>query len=117
MKKLLTTLTAAGLLSVTASVQSAPMMTSYMEGALISVCKSTLTNSPAKYRKTLKEYRLKQNTVAKKLMCNGEDVGSFAATHGAERVSDMIRRYQTHVNIIDLAASQTSPQQIHVAMR
>jgi len=115
MKKLLPVV-AAGLLAATASVHSTPMIP-YIENALISVCRSTLSDSPMQYRKTLKEYRLRQNTVAEKLVCNGEDVGSFAATHGADRVSKMIRKYQTRVDIIDISQAKQSTEQIMVAMR
>ena len=115
MNKLLP-LVAVGLLTTAATVQSAPKLTPYMEGALVSVCRSTLSNSPAMYKKALKAYRLQAKTVAQKLVCNGEDVGSFAATHGADRVSGVIRKHQSHVDIIDLAATPTN-QTIMVAMR
>lgn len=75
-----------------------------IETALIDVCKSTLTNSLSKLRHTAKSYNLKENTIALKVMCNGEDIIAFAQAHGSTKVAERLERsISSNVNIIDIA--------------
>ncbi len=67
------------------SLPSQAAMSPYMESALIEVCKAAISNSPMQLSKTTKAHRLQTKTVALKLMCNGEDVISFAEHYGADK--------------------------------
>mgnify|MGYP000209266344 CR=1 FL=1 len=83
---------------------SSNAMDPQIESALIDVCKSTLTNSVIKYRKTAKSYNLRDKTIALKVMCNGDDIIDFAQKYGAYKTAARLERSVSgHVNIIDVA--------------
>jgi len=106
MTKVKTTLLAftAALPLLTMSMSSQAAMTPYMENALIDVCKAAISNSVHKLNKTTKEYRLQKKTVALKLMCNGEDVISFAEHYGADKTAATLQKSLGNVSITDVAA-------------
>jgi len=95
---------AAALPLLTMSMSSQAAMSPYMENALIEVCKATLSNNVHKLNKTTKQYRLTKKTVALKLMCNGEDVISFAEHYGANITAAKLQQSLGDVNITDVAA-------------
>lgn len=77
----------------------------YIETALVDVCKSTLTNSVTKFQKVVKSYNLADKTVAMKVMCNGDDIISFAEKHEANKTAARLERsISGSVNIIDVVA-------------
>jgi hypothetical protein len=83
---------------------SSNAMDRHIELALIDVCKSTLSNSITKYRKTVNSYNLRDKAVALKVMCNGSDIIDFAQKHGAYKTADRLERsISGQVNIIDVA--------------
>lgn len=86
-----------------ASSQAAPMST-YMETALIDVCKAAMSNKIHRLNNTSKSYRLKDKTIALKVVCNGDDIISFAERHGAEKTAAKLQRSIGNVSIIDVAA-------------
>ena len=90
------------LLALSTSSQAA--MSPYMESALIDVCKAALSNNVLKLNNTTKEYRLKNKTIALKLMCNGEDVITFAEYHGADKTAARLQKSIGNVRITDVAA-------------
>ncbi|MGB1261937.1 MAG: DUF3718 domain-containing protein [Cognaticolwellia sp.] len=104
--KTLKTFTTATLTCAILSVASfsSYAMDRYVENALIDVCKSTLTNSLARYKKTTKSYNLRDKTVALKVMCNGDDIISFAENHGAHKTAARLERSIGNTNITDVAA-------------
>jgi hypothetical protein len=106
MTKVKTTLLAltAALPLLGASMSSQAAMSPHMEGALIEVCKAAASNNLLSLNKTTKAYRLKNKTVALKLMCNGEDVISFAEQNGAEKTAAKLQRSIGNVDITDVAA-------------
>jgi len=106
MTKVKTTLLAlaAALPLLTVSMSSQATMSPYMENALIDVCKAALSNNVLKLSNTTKNYRLKDKTVALKLMCNGEDVISFAEHYGANKTAAKLQRSIGDVSITDVAA-------------
>ena len=84
---------------------SSHAMDKYVETALIDVCKSTLTNNVLKLRKTTQSYNLREKNVAIKVMCNGDDIITFAEKHGANKTAARLERsISGNVNIIDVAA-------------
>jgi hypothetical protein len=102
-----TLLAAVATLSLLAlSSPSYAAMDPYLEKSLISVCKAAKSNSVLKLTQTTKSYRLKTKTVALKLMCNGDDVITFAERHGAERTAAKLQKSIGKVDITDVAAIQ-----------
>ena len=101
--KTITTATIACAVLSVASVSSYAM-DEHIEAALIDVCKSTLTNSVAKFTKTTKSFNLNDKTVALKVMCNGDDIISFAENHGAYKTAARLESSIGNTNIIDVAA-------------
>lgn len=105
MKKLLTTtgLSLVVALMFTGSVQA--KMEPYVEKALQQVCYSSASDRLYQFKKTVKGYRLSMKDVANKVVCNGEDIGTFAAEQGAFKTASYIRTHQTgKVNISELAS-------------
>jgi hypothetical protein len=84
------------------SFNSAAMDT-YMETALVDVCKAAQSNSLVRYNKTSKSYRLKDKTIALKVMCNGEDIITFAENAGAFKTAAKLQGSLGNVDIIDVA--------------
>lgn len=84
---------------------SSHAMDEYIESALIEVCKSTLTNNVTQFNKVTKAYNLQTKTIAMKVMCNGDDIITFAEKHNANKTASRLERsMQGSVNIIDVAA-------------
>ena len=89
---------------LTLSVSSQATMSPHMETALTNVCKAAISNSVMKLNRTTKEYRLNNKTVALKLMCNGEDVITFAEHYGADKTAAKLQESMGNVSITDVAA-------------
>ena len=79
-------------------------MTTYMEKALIDICKAAKSDSILLLKSTAKSYRLKTKTVVLKLICNGENVISFAQSNGAEKTAAKLQRSLEDVSITDIAS-------------
>ena len=82
----------------------ATAMSSYMETALVDVCKAAAKNKVRDFNKTVKSYRLKDKTIALKVVCNGDDIISFAEKRGADQTAAKLQRSIGNVKIIDTAA-------------
>jgi len=95
---------AASLPVLAVSLPSQAAMSPYMETALIDVCKAAKSNSIIKLNSTTKGYHLDNKTVALKLMCNGQDVISFAESNGATKTAAKLQRSLGNVSITDVAA-------------
>jgi hypothetical protein len=85
---------------------SSSAMDRYVEQALVSVCKASMSNSVTKLHKTAKSYNLKEQTIALKVMCNGEDIITFAQQHGAYKTAARLENkiQKGKVSITDVAA-------------
>ena len=80
-------------------------MDNYVESSLIEVCKSVKENNVLKFNQTTKSYRLKNKTVATKVMCNGDHIIDFAEKHGAFKTAAKLKKSIGNVNITDIAAN------------
>jgi len=87
------------------SLPSQAAMTPYMKTALVDVCKAAMSNKVHKLNRTTKSYHLKDKTIALKVMCNGDDIISFAENHGADKTAAKLQRSIGNVSIIDTAAT------------
>ena len=88
------------------SLPSQSSMDPIIEKALISVCKSVTTNKVYKYQQTAKSYQLKDKTIALKVVCNGQDIISFAQSHGADKTAAKLQKSIGSIRIIDTAATE-----------
>jgi len=75
-----------------------------VERALIKVCKASASNKPIRLKNAMDDYNLSSRDVALKVMCNGDDIISFAETHGANKTASRLQNSVGGVNIIDVAA-------------
>ena len=87
------------------SLPSQAAMTPYMKAALVDVCKAAMSNKMYKLNKTTKAYNLNDKTIALKVMCNGDDIISFAENHGADKTAAKLQRSIGNVSIIDTAST------------
>jgi hypothetical protein len=78
-----------------------------IENALIDVCEAAQSKSLIKYKRTTKSYRLRDTLIARKVMCNGDNIITFAEKSGSYKIADRLRSSLTNVNIIDLANNST----------
>ncbi|GLS85010.1 DUF3718 domain-containing protein [Paraferrimonas haliotis] len=86
--------------------QTAPALSPYIETALIDVCKAAMSDNVLRMNRTIRGYRLKTKTVALKVMCNGEDISTFASNQGAYRTSERLEKSVGQVGIQDIAMTQ-----------
>jgi hypothetical protein len=88
------------------SLPSQAAMDPTIEKALISICKSVTTNKVYKYKRIAKSYHLKDKMIALKVICNGQDIISFAESYGANKTVGKLQRSLGVTNIIDIAATE-----------
>lgn len=82
-----------------------------VEKALQNICHSSATDRLHSFKKVVKQYRLNMNKVANKVVCNGEDIGTFAAENGAAHNANFIREHQQgRVEVRELAVNTSSKQ-------
>jgi hypothetical protein len=77
-----------------------------IERVLISICKSVTTNKVYKYKRIAKSYHLKDRAIALKVVCNGQDIISFAESYGADKTAAKLQRSLGDSTIIDIAATE-----------
>ncbi|WP_068546434.1 DUF3718 domain-containing protein [Thalassotalea crassostreae] len=101
------TITATTTTTLLALTMSAPVqagnMPSYMESALIDVCKAAKSNNTIRFRNTVDSHRLKTQTVALKVVCNGDNIADFAANNGANKTADHLNQSLGDISIEDVA--------------
>jgi rhamnogalacturonyl hydrolase YesR len=99
---LIALVTSATALIFTAPVQAA--MDSYIETALVSVCKASATNKLHKFHSAKKAHRLSSKTIAMKVSCNGQDISSYALSQGANKTAAHLDDAVGDVSIAEIAA-------------
>lgn len=75
-----------------------------IETALTDVCKAAMHNKSLDFTRLTKSYHLTKKTIAMKVMCNGEDIISFAERHGSNKIADKLENSIGNVSITDTAA-------------
>ncbi len=106
-----TTLLIAGASLVSFTSSAAPM-SSYMESALVDTCKAAMSNNTLRLNRTLKAHRLNEKTVALGVVCNGEDIITFAQNHGAIKTADHMAKSIGSASITDLASVEIVTYQV-----
>ena len=86
------------------SQAEAPYIPSHLEDGLVSICKSAALDNRLKMTKKMKEFHLKTKTVALNVMCNGQDIISFAERYGAEKTTAKLSNSIGSVSVTDIAA-------------
>lgn len=89
---------------LTFSLPSQAAMSPYMKTALVDVCKAAMSNKVHRLNNATNSYRINDKTVALKVICNGDDIISFAENHGADKTAAKLQRSIGNVSIIDTAA-------------
>lgn len=74
-----------------------------VEVALVKVCKSAITDKPISMKNAMDNYNLNTRDVALNVMCNGQDIISFAESYGANKVASRLERSVGGVSITDVA--------------
>ncbi|WP_019026543.1 DUF3718 domain-containing protein [Colwellia piezophila] len=87
------------------SLPSTAATPSFIDTALVEVCKAAQSNKVFKLKSTMKSYRLQEKTVALKVICNGDDIITFAEKSGATKTAAKLQRSIGDVSIIDVAAT------------
>jgi len=90
--------------ALTFSLTSQAATTSYIDTALIEVCKAAQSNKVLKLNSAIKSYRLQNKAVALKVMCNGDDIITFAQNNGATKTAAKLQKSIGEVSISDVAA-------------
>lgn len=109
MKTLTKTLVAGtSTLLLTTALNANAAMDPYIETALIDVCKAAMNNKVIQFKNTTKSYRLKDKTVALKVMCNGDDIIAFAERHGADKTAAHLEHQLGRVSIQDVALNRSN---------
>lgn len=73
------------------TVQAAPFP-AHVEKNLTAICKAIKSNKPMAINRAVRESRVSYRALYKGLVCNGQDMLSFAATHNASVSSDFVAR-------------------------
>lgn len=89
--------------ALTFSLSSQATTMTYMKTALIDVCKAAQSNKVIKLKSAMKSYRLQDKTVALKVMCNGDDIITFAEKSGATKTANQLQKSIGEVSITDVA--------------
>jgi hypothetical protein len=79
-------------------------MDTYIESALVDVCKSAQKGNLREFNQKTKSYKLSDKNIAMKVMCNGDDIIEFASKHGSDRVAAKLESSIGGVSITDMAA-------------
>jgi uncharacterized protein YqiB (DUF1249 family) len=85
------------------SLTSQATTMTYMDTALVEVCKAAQSNKIFKLKYAIKSYRLQYKTVALKVMCNGDDIITFAEKNGAKKTAYKLQQSIYDMSNIDLA--------------
>jgi hypothetical protein len=75
----------------------------YIDTALVEVCKAAKSNKVFKLKSAIKSYHLRDKTVALKVMCNGDDIITFAKKNGATKTAYKLQKSTGDMSNIDLA--------------
>ncbi|GGA84668.1 hypothetical protein GCM10011369_28370 [Neiella marina] len=95
---------AAATMGMASVATSTAAMDPYVENALVDICLSSQSNRVHTFKTTVASYRIDMQLVANNVVCNGEDIGSFAAEAGADRTANYIRSKQEgYVEVHDIA--------------
>lgn len=104
MKKLTLTFISTAVISLSSSAIAENFyLPSYVEQGLVSICKSAAKDQPLKMNDEIRSLRLKTKVVALKVVCNGQDIISFAESYGAERTTAKLSNSIGRVQVTDLA--------------
>lgn len=75
------------------------------EQSLVQICKALKSDSRIKLVRAMKRSRIRYETVANGLVCNGQDALSFAVAHGANKTAGLVAK-RANVNIDSLLAKR-----------
>ncbi len=88
------------------SLPSQAATTPYINSALVEVCKAAQSNKVIELKSAMKSHRLQNKTVALKVMCNGDDIITFAEKRGATKTAAKLQKSLGGVSITDVAQTE-----------
>jgi hypothetical protein len=113
MKKLLTIAT---LILTPLAFNASAAMDPQLKKTLVDVCKAGASNSMYKLHKTVKSYRINEQRIFPRLVCNGETFHQFALSQGADKTAKHIGQYMKgSVTIKDIAMTYNSDETLTVS--
>jgi hypothetical protein len=80
----------------------------YIDTALVEVCKAAQSNKIFKLKSAIKSNRLHYKIVALKVMCNGGDIITFAEKNGATKTVYKLQKSLGNISITNLAVIEKS---------
>ncbi|PCH95527.1 MAG: hypothetical protein COB83_08375 [Gammaproteobacteria bacterium] len=80
-------------------------MDATLERALVKMCKAAASDTRIRLKNSIDDYRLTYRKVALNVMCNGDDIISFAENHGAYKTAAKLQHSIGNVSIIDTVAT------------
>lgn len=106
--KALTKVLGISLLSVScfSLADSSNYMPQYVEDGLVRICKNAAQDKSYHMSKNIRALRLKTKTVALNVVCNGEDIITFAEGYGATKTSARLSKSIGSVSVTDIAAKR-----------
>lgn len=93
-------------LSCFSMAESGGYMSEHVENGLIRICKSAAMDKSIHMNKNIRALRLKTKTVALNVVCNGEDIITFAEGYGATKTTAKLSRSIGSVSVTDIAAKR-----------
>ncbi|WP_260680361.1 DUF3718 domain-containing protein [Thalassotalea sp. PS06] len=103
MKTLTAITTCAATMFALAATQANASMDPFVESALQDICESASSDNVFRLDRTIKSYRLNHQTVALNVMCNEQDIISFAQQQGATKTANRLEHSIGDTQITDLA--------------
>lgn len=94
-----------GILLLTSHQTTAVQMDEHIENALISVCKAARSNDVFDLKNAIKEYRLKEKTVAMKVVCNGSNIILFSEESNAFKTATHLSNKLGGSEIVDITVA------------
>ncbi len=85
------------------AVAESSYMPAYVEEGLIRICKSAALDKSFRMSKEIKALHLKTRVVALNVVCNGQDIISFAEYYGAKKTTAKLSHSIGSVQVTDLA--------------
>jgi hypothetical protein len=86
------------------STNSHAAMDPTLERALVKICKAAASDVPVKMKNAISGYNLTESNVALNVMCNNQDIISYAGKHNATKTTARLQRSLGQVSITDVAA-------------
>ncbi|WP_440876366.1 DUF3718 domain-containing protein [Thalassotalea sp. PLHSN55] len=104
MKKLIVLTASLSLGFGSSALAESSYMPEYLEEGLVKICKTAALDKRLQMSKEIRSLRLKTRVVALNVVCNGQDIISFAEQYGAVKTTAKLSNSIGSVQVTDLAS-------------